>query len=203
MDSEKVWAFEGGVRTRLHPKVFLDLAGYVNVYDDLRSLEPGDPVLVGSYLVVENKADNHLRGRAYGLEAAAAWSVLENWQIKAAYTFLHMDLEAASRSRDQGSTSSERSGPSHQVSLRSSWNLPGSVELDAWARWVDELEALDIPGYFTMDLRVSWKPLENMEVAVVGRNLLDDGHLEFKQEILQIEPTEVERSVYVMLSWRF
>ncbi|SHF19342.1 iron complex outermembrane recepter protein [Desulfacinum infernum DSM 9756] len=203
MNSEKVWAFEGGVRTRLHPKVFLDLAGYVNVYEDLRSLEPGDPVLVGSYLVVENKADNHLRGRAYGLETAAAWSVAENWQIKAAYTFLHMDLEAASRSRDQGSTSTERSGPSHQVSLRSSWNLPGSVELDAWARWVDELEALDVPDYFTMDLRVSWKPLENMELAVVGRNLLDDGHLEFKQEILQIEPTEVERSVYVMLSWRF
>ncbi|SMC21514.1 iron complex outermembrane recepter protein [Desulfacinum hydrothermale DSM 13146] len=203
MDSEKVWAFEAGVRTQVHPKVFLDLAGYVNLLEDLRSLEPAAPVSAGSYLVVESRADNRLQGRAYGLEAAAAWSVAENWQIQAAYTFQHMDLETTSGSLDEGSTSAEKAGPTHQMSLRSSWNLPRSVELDAWLRWVDELEALDVPDYWAADLRLSWKPLEHLELALVGRNLLDNRHLEFKQEILQIEPTEVERSVYMSLSWKF
>ena len=52
-----------------------------------------------------------------------------------------------------------------------------------------------------MDLRLGWFPTENLEMAVVGRNLLDDQHPEF---VPQTGPQrEVENSVYGKVTLRF
>jgi hypothetical protein len=42
-----------------------------------------------------------------------------------------------------------------------------------------------------------------LEFAVVGRNLLDDRHPEFAPTFIGTQKTEVERSVYGMVVWRY
>ncbi len=66
-----------------------------------------------------------------------------------------------------------------------------------------ELPDLDIGDYVTLDVRLGWRPTENLEVALVGQNLLEDEHMEFQQPSSPIASTAVERGVYGKVTWRF
>ena len=96
----------------------------------------------------------------------------------------------------------EGQSPRHQFSLFSSMNLPGKLELSLGARHIDNLPDLDIKSYFSMDVRLGWNVLDNLEVSVAGQNLLDNHHPEFIPEFTYTIPTEVERGAYGAIAWR-
>jgi iron complex outermembrane receptor protein len=79
------------------------------------------------------------------------------------------------------------------------WN----IEFDSTLRYVDVLPAPKIPSYLTLDLRLAWSPRKNLEFAIVGQNLLDDRHPEFAPTFVGTQKTEVQRSVYGTVLWRF
>jgi iron complex outermembrane receptor protein len=101
------------------------------------------------------------------------------------------------------SESAEGESPHNQFSLRSSTDLGRDVELDLWLRYVDDLPAHDVDNYITVDARLGWQPVENIELSVIGQNLLDSHHPEFTPEIIDTVPTEVQRSVYGKITWKF
>jgi iron complex outermembrane receptor protein len=72
-----------------------------------------------------------------------------------------------------------------------------------WFRYADKVLARDIPAYSTMDLRLGWHPSENLEFSLVGQNLFDSAHLEFIDPSIFSDPAEIERSMYVKMTWRF
>ena len=86
-------------------------------------------------------------------------------------------------------------------------DLPGNVNLDAGLRWVDTLHNNSgvtqgtVPSYFEVDVRIGWRPTKNLEVSVVGQNLLHDHHAEYGFPSPARE--EIERSVYGKISWQF
>jgi iron complex outermembrane recepter protein len=59
-----------------------------------------------------------------------------------------------------------------------------------------------IKGYVTLDLRAAWRPIKDIELSLVGQNLLEQSHLEYVQE-LQTLPTKINRGVYGKISWGF
>ena len=59
-----------------------------------------------------------------------------------------------------------------------------------------------IPGYFRLDLRLGWRPTRDIEASVGVRNVLDDRHPEFAPGLRE-KATEVPRSVYGKVTWRF
>ncbi|MBL3619448.1 MAG: hypothetical protein JMN26_17225, partial [gamma proteobacterium endosymbiont of Lamellibrachia anaximandri] len=59
-----------------------------------------------------------------------------------------------------------------------------------------------IPGYTSLNTRLAWRPWEDMELSLVGQNLLQDHHAEFVGESF-LTQTEVERSVYGMIRFDF
>jgi iron complex outermembrane receptor protein len=80
------------------------------------------------------------------------------------------------------------------------------VELDLWVRGVDRLDSIggdSVTGYATLDARIAWKPIYNLELSLVGQNLLQNQHEEFRPELLFDFPSEVKRSVYGKITWRF
>ena len=81
--------------------------------------------------------------------------------------------------------------------------MPYDVEVDAWMRYVDGLAGPDVPAYLTLDMKLAWCPTDQVEVAIVGRNLLDPAHLEYGETYLNTAVTEVVRSVYAKLTWLF
>ena len=54
-------------------------------------------------------------------------------------------------------------------------------------------------------MRFAWHPTENLELAVVARNLLESKHHEFGSFGIGTTnmPTEIQHSVYAKLTWRF
>ena len=75
--------------------------------------------------------------------------------------------------------------PRHQGSLRSGFNIGRQVELNLWLRANDRVISIDsqsIPGYVTMDTRIAWKPIKNLELALVGRNLFQQRHPKYRPE---------------------
>jgi iron complex outermembrane receptor protein len=71
------------------------------------------------------------------------------------------------------------------------------------ARYVDELPVQGIPHYITMDVRLAWTPRENLELALVGRNLLDRYHPEYGRDTFNFLPSEVCREVFAKVTWQY
>jgi len=205
-ESEKLLAYELGYRLQPTPRLFLDVTAFYNRYHDLLSLEPETPFIESmptpAHVVVPLLIRNGIHGESYGVELAADWQPFDWWRVSGVYAYLHLNL-----TRDQGSLdtstgdSIEGSSPTHQFSLRSFMILPGHVDFDLVWRYVDSLPSQDISSYLTLDVRLGWRPLPSLTVAVVGQNLLTDHHAEFGGG--SSEPTEIERSVYGKVVWRW
>jgi iron complex outermembrane receptor protein len=81
-------------------------------------------------------------------------------------------------------------------------NLPGKLEFDSALYYVDAIPNFDIPAYLRLDLRLGWHPVRNLDLSLVLQNLLEDRHREF-ETISGMQATEIPRSVYAKVTWRF
>lgn len=202
-ESEEMMAYEAGYRTELSEKLSLDLAAYYNDYDNLRSEQAfANPTrfYVG----------NALHGHTYGFEATATWRATHWWQLQPNYTLLKMNLYAqpdgASPADGQSVAEIEGSSPQNQFSIRSSMDLPRGVTFDTTLRYVDNLPYFHIESYFELDARLAWQINKNLEVSLVGQNLLHDQHAEFGPSYINTQAgrvTDIPRGVYTRITWRF
>lgn len=202
---EEVMAYEVGYRAQVHERLTLDLTAFYNEYDRLRSAET---IFAGFPSVT--KRDEKIFGETYGAEVSAIWEAVDWWRWQATYSFLEVQLhrdaggnDAAGEQRDEGRN------PHHQVTLSSSMNLTRAVDLDCSLRFVDQLQSppgfSNIPGYFELDVRLAWRPRPNLELSIVGQNLLEDRHPEFLPGSFGAlgQPREMERAVYGKVTWHF
>jgi iron complex outermembrane receptor protein len=194
-DSETLIAYELGYRILPIPRLSLDIVTFYNVYDNLRTIEPIN--------LFSSTAGNEMEGDTYGVELSADYQPLDWWRLQLNYSFLEMNLSLKEGSGDTTSESAEGESPQNKVSLRSMMDLPYDLRLDLWFRYVDELPTQNVSDYTTMDIRFAWKPRKWLELDVVGQNLLENHHPEFKPEFIDTLSTEVERGVYGSVTFRF
>ena len=187
-DSENVLAYELGYRVEPFSRLSLSAAPYYNFYEDLRSIDQTSPT---SFLF-----ENHFKGEVWGIELSANYRVTDWWRLRGGYNYVHKHLwPTASNAL---STVREGNDPQNQFSLQSIMDLPGHLQFDMTARYVDTLPSPNVPSYLTFDVRVAWQ-FKNLELSIVGQNLLDNRHAEFRGN----PPEEIERSVYGKVSWSF
>ncbi|MEI8371489.1 MAG: TonB-dependent receptor [Planctomycetota bacterium] len=195
--SADMMAYEIGYREQTTDQFSWDVALFYDVYDNLSSLNFGAPS--PPYVVIPATFANENTAEAYGLELASTFKVTESWRLSGHYTYLHMQVH----SKGFGGTSGGND-PQNQVYLRSAWDIGPGLEFDLMTRYVDTLADLHVPSYITMDARLGWRPRKHWELAVVGQNLLQNHHLEFGNESSsRVQVTEVPRSVYGTLTWRY
>jgi iron complex outermembrane recepter protein len=199
--SEELLAYELGYRLQPHARLFLDAAAFYNVYDRLLSIEgpapaqPSPPAVAIPFVLA-----NNVEGETYGLELWANYQIADWWRWQAGYTYLHMHLRTKLGSSDTISVASaEGSSPQHQFFLRSWLDLPADLEFDTTLRYVDALPNQSVRAYTALDVRLGWRPIKNLELAVIGQNLLDNRHLEFSSTFR----TEIQRGVYGKITWRY
>ncbi|MCD6034552.1 MAG: ligand-gated TonB-dependent outer rane channel [Rickettsiales bacterium] len=200
-DSEKVVSYEMGYRTRPLNKVTLDVTTFYNDYKDLKTLEAEAPFSTASTLVPLRAANNG-NAYSYGVEVAAEYAVTDWWKLSGAYSFINLDTGLEPNSRDTSLVAEETKAPTYQFNIRSHMTLLENIEFDNMLYYVDDLEVLNIPEYYRFDSRIAWKPLNGIELSLVGQNLLDDHHQEFTA-IPILPSVEIGRTVYGKISWRF
>jgi iron complex outermembrane recepter protein len=69
--------------------------------------------------------------------------------------------------------------------------------LDPVLRYVGKRPGQNTPEYVELDLHVGWHVHSNLELALVGQNLLHDHHPEFGTA------SEMQRGVYGKVTWRW
>ena len=86
------------------------------------------------------------------------------------------------------------------------------IDFDPWLRYVDRSYPefglgfygdQPIPPYWEFDLRLAWRPSPDLELSVVGQNLLHPSHQEGYQDAFGAVPLEVQRGVYAAFRFDF
>ncbi|MDB5794736.1 MAG: TonB-dependent receptor, partial [Noviherbaspirillum sp.] len=159
----------------------------------LRTLEP-NPVGFGAVF------DNGAEGNTRGIEMWGSWQALPAWRLSAGLVAQRIETALKPGSRDaSGTTGLVTSDPSNFWLLRSSYDIAQGKELDVTLRHSGSLDRPAVPAYTTMDVRYGWKIRRDLELSVIGQNLLDRSHPEFGAAPVR---SEYERSVFIKLLWR-
>ncbi|HJQ84694.1 MAG TPA: TonB-dependent receptor [Candidatus Binatia bacterium] len=198
-DAEKVVDYQIGYRVRPLTRLFLDVVGFYNRYDDLLSIRmeppftearPGVPHALVPFVI-----DNGLHGESYGAEIAADTSLTDWWRLNAAYSYLNITLHHDAGVADRSQEVAAGASPHNLATVRSLMNLPSRFQLDVIVRYVDNLPAQAIGGYVDFDVRVARRFGRALELSLVGQNLAHAHHREFAGG------TEVERGAYGAVRW--
>jgi len=208
---EEVTAYEIGTRSSWGGSLSIDISGFFNRYDDLRGtavLEPGcrlhdttitmdaDCLANLTYIVLPVLLVNSGSSETRGGEARLTWRPLPTWRLFASYSYLEQDTA--------GRTSPDfLSGfdPKHSALLRSILSIDSHWDWDATVRYVDPIKLLRIPSYVEVSTRVAWRPRMDVEVALVGNNLLHDAHPEFLSELADMPQLSIGRNIALQLRW--
>jgi iron complex outermembrane receptor protein len=189
--SETGTVTEIGYRAQPLTSLTFSVAAFHASLDDLR----GGRISQGAAIV-----SNEVEGTTTGIEAWAIWQVQERWRLTAGLLELRQNL------REKNGIPSSAPGdlgndPRHTLKLRSSHRLSDDIDLDLSWRYVSKLSYLTtVPGYQAVDMRVAWRVWKNIELALMGSNLFDTGHVEFDEHGF---PAVIPRSVYAQVRMKF
>jgi hypothetical protein len=75
--------------------------------------------------------------------------------------------------------------------------------LDGSLKFVSRLKSQNVPGYARIDARLGWRLGEFIEISVTGQNLATPHHVEYVDISGFFLTTEVARSAFGKITWRF
>lgn len=151
--------------------------------------------------------DNRMEGRTYGLEVAANWQALPDWRLHGSYSWLTMDLKAKPGGSGIVGFGAQGQSPRHMVKMHSLHKLRHDLELDASLAYTSPLSfkqtagTATVPSHTRVDLRLGWRPSAQMEINLIGRNLLKQRHAEYLGE--DVTASQVPRSLLLQGKWKF
>ncbi len=195
--SDAVISYEVGYRYWYTDRFSVDLAAYYNQYDinrtsinDFNDLFPEQSIK---------------KSTTAGLEGTMAWRPFDWTRFQFSASLMNMDITAKRKIKD---FSLERNSqdPQFQWSFRSSFDVMSDVEADLWLRYTDAaygvLNAQVIPSYYAVDVRLAWKPHNNVELSFIANNLNDSKHPEF-YDGLTPNPLQAERMFWLQGKLKF
>ncbi|HVS19926.1 MAG TPA: TonB-dependent receptor [Planctomycetota bacterium] len=200
-DSEELVAFEVGYRNQFSSHAAIDVAAFYNVYDDLRSFEPGVPFLQDGLIVAPIFLRNLGAADTWGGEVALDWRLGERTRVRPTYSLLQIQYRNDPASADTTTgAAAEGAAPQHMASLWINHDLARNWDLDAALFYVDELADGAIPEYWRLDLRAEWRPNDDLRVVLGAQGLMHDEDPEFATSIFS-SPERIESAFYLGVTW--
>lgn len=204
--SERLLAYELGYRGQWSDRLYVDMSLYYNDYSRLRTQEPRGAVVEfdGSTVRVELPfyIDNLAEGEGYGFEVWARYEANDWWSITASYSWLKLLIHSDGSKLDPLGESAEEDDPEHNISIHSAMNLSDSITLDTFIYYTAQTNEGEVPSFWRFDLRLAWQLTEQLQWSVQGANLFDSAHLEMPT-LYGSRPSQVPRTVYTQLSWKY
>lgn len=208
---------ELGFRSQLAPQLSIDLTLYRYRYANLLSSTLGTTdvdLTFGPIPVIIQNLDrnNGATGWLSGAELSLDWLLSPAWRIQLSYALTHVDMASSSNPITEAQGKAEERGTArHTGSLRSQWNLSDRQQFDAWIRGSSSMVRalspyttdIHIPGYVTLDLRYAHKITRDLEIALIGRNLVGQRRIEYVADYVPATPVVIEPSVQLTTRWKF
>lgn len=202
--SEKLTAYEIGSWSEPIKKLYVSATAFYFDYSSLiNNPTAADPYLSATgagdpFVVIPFPYENGLTARSFGAEFTADWHVTDWYSLVSSYSMINIKANPSDSADKDFVEDSPRSIASMQH--RFSFN---PFEFDAILRYVGERPKSGIDSYFEADARFGWKVRQNLDLDIIGRNLLDSRHDEFGPLVFQTPQSYVERSVFVMARYSF
>lgn len=172
--TEKLTAYELGLRVQPLALLSFSVTGFYHHYNDLRTVELGQGPGLNLYW------GNALAGHSEGVEAWASVNPLPWWSLSAGTTLMRERLHFKPGATLIGlGPAQDGVDPAHQFTLRSSMNLDRFVTLDLDFRAVDKLGQAAVPAYAEFDGRLAWNVSDRLSLTLSGVNLLHAHHVEY------------------------
>jgi len=207
-DSEKLLAYELGYRHQFSKQASIDIAGFVNDYSHLRDFSFG--VLAPNsrlpqQFILPILPTNKASALTYGFEVSTDWKPVDRWRLQGSYSYLDMHISSNKQFEqlDPSSGGAEKANSRHQLSLRSNYDISEKLQLNLWLRYTSKIAFYNISDYVTMDAKLTYKPVKNIKLFVVGQNLFSESHREFVSEIVPSTAAVIPRGIYAGAEWRF
>lgn len=180
--SETMISYEAGLRSQWGDTFSASLAAFYSSYDRLRSTSTSPPPApLGLPLFFAN----NLEGTTMGAELSLDYQPRNWWRLHAGLALLGEDVHVKAGKTDFNNALNETADPSRRFSARSSMNLGQALEWDVQFRFVGSFRfnnagvAAMVPGYGEADTQLLWHATKRLDLAMVGRNLMHDQHLEY------------------------
>lgn len=204
-DSETAVTAELGYRVEPHPALSVDVSAFFTRYDDLRGTQslPFQPSSAPGTIAVPLLLDNSGSGDVGGFEVYCEWRPTSALTLGGGYSLLRMNLDDVPSDGDPAVQHPEDRDPSHLATATASYALTDGLRFDVVGRYVDRSRALRVPAWVQVDAQLAWAISNVVEVSIVGRNLGDPRQPEYRPTIYGVQPTEVKRSVYGMITLRW
>jgi iron complex outermembrane receptor protein len=182
-----------GYRGQPATAISYSVTAFHTVYDHLRTQEiaPSRTFLFFA---------NEMAGTTSGVETWGSYQASRIWRLSAGFMGLRERLQLKPGSNDASAPSASGKDPAQTWTVRSSLDLPKRYEFDATLRHVSALSNPTVPAYSALDLRVGWRPRRNLDLSVIGQNLLGPRHAEFTDAATR---TQFGRGVFFKVSSGF
>lgn len=194
VDAENLLSYEAGYRIEPYRWLTFDVASYYNIYDDLRSYEFNG----GLNVPIANRMNSEVKG----VEFSTRVMLDEDFMVQGSYTFMDMDVYGDPGSTDFISGQDSGASPRHAFNLLTRYNIQENLYFDANFARRSQLTKYGIDDYSRLDLTVTWRPIEKVEVSLSGQNLTDDYHAEFVGGTFGA-PVEIPRSLFGKVAVKF
>ena len=188
-DREEIDAYEIGWRNRLNEDFLIELSSY---YYDTK-----DAVLAATS-TTSVTAYEAKDAKSYGGELSIDWEVSDSWRLRGGYSLARGEVEGE-RKFDF---------PEQTASLRSIVRYSDNLTFTQSLFYFDETQIpsdynpITIPSHLR-DLGVVWEPIEDWELGLFGRDLLEPYHLETMYPGVDVEPARVERTFLLTIYKKF
>lgn len=150
---------------------------------------------------VPSTVQNRIEGHADGVEAWASWQARPGWRLSAGYLRLDKELWYSSDPPPNAAAGIANLGndPRSQWKLRSQLDLGSSIAFDVMARRSGALPQPAVPAYTEVDARLAWTVRPDLEIALLGQNLLDGDHVEFNAAA---SASRIRRRLFLSVVWQ-
>lgn len=215
LKSEKLIAYELGYRVQAFGRLSIDVATFVNSYDNLRnSTERQNLATLPHYVTLESQFVSEGWGKTYGGELAATWQFSNHWRLHALYSIIRADLNGSITPLTGKTQPPKMSAPDAQFALRTSGELTPRLFIDLGLRYVGEISTAGevltqllgthnvIPSHLTFDAALTWRLSPHVEISAGARDL-GATHQEYVPMFTTTERTEVRTSYFIRTSLRF
>lgn len=195
--SESVISWELGARRKFGERLAVTTTLFVNRYDNVRSYESATTTFRAFPWTFKNTTN----ANTHGVEVMALAQPWAHVFLKGSYRYLEFELTKDPGSGDFQNGFYEANDARHVASLTARFDLPRRIELDVIARHTSSLPNPAMHAFTTMDARLGWSPTPAWEFALIGRNLTDPRHPEFRTA--NHPNDEVGRNLTLKATWRF
>lgn len=195
--AEEIISYEIGYRNRSFSRLEFDISLFHNEYDNVRTFEPH---LAKRQYELDNKASARTKGVNTNLNV----NVSSNWNLVFGYSYLDMDILFDKDSADTLSRFDSRASPQHQFQIQSRLNISRNIDFDATFYHVGGLHKdFLVKSYNRTDLRLAYRPINNLELSIVGQKLFSRDTAETARAFYETYNATYKNQIYGNIAWKF